>query len=197
MDTNRSLDELKKLAKKNSNITYQEWNAYAHENGYLSSIVLIDRSHLEAWDQLIDKLLQRNKKELRIEIARKKADDKLQDKIIEKRDILHYALNEYGLNHEVTRKASDEIDKLINKYYSKKHDKEYPTNSDMYEEYRKSYEQLKQMSIQLQRFPSIEEWNKYAKENDYRNSECIKYISGLTWHELRSKIDLEKNLKIF
>ena len=36
-------------------------------------------------------------------------------------------------------------------------------------------------------FPTIEEWNHYAKENDLLNSESLKYISDRSWHDLRNK----------
>ena len=42
------------------------------------------------------------------------------------------------------------------------------------------------------KFPTVKEWNIYAKENQLLSSESIKYIAGVNWHELRNRIKLEK-----
>lgn len=63
----------------------------------------------------------------------------------------------------------------------------------MHEQYKKSYKQLSKIMLQFNESISAEAWNKYAKENNYLNSESMKYISRLNWNELKSKINIEKN----
>ena len=58
----------------------------------------------------------------------------------------------------------------------------------MYEKYVQSIKDLKKITKDFIRFPTIKEWNHYAKEKDLLNSESLKYISGNSWHNLRNKI---------
>ena len=48
------------------------------------------------------------------------------------------------------------------------------------------------MTVKKIEFPTVKEWNKYAKENQLLSSESIKYIAGVNWHELRNRIELKK-----
>lgn len=52
-----SKKELKKLLKKNKNLSYHEWNEYAYKNGYFSSIVIMDHENVEKWEELVKKLV--------------------------------------------------------------------------------------------------------------------------------------------
>ena len=63
----------------------------------------------------------------------------------------------------------------------------------MYAQYRKAYRKLVLLTSQFNENISVEAWNKYAKDNNYLSVESMKFISGLNWNELKSKIDLEKN----
>lgn len=101
-----------------------------------------------------------------------------------------------GLNSVETREISDKMDKLINKYYDSIKETEYPDFSDMFMYYQKSYKALKIVTQQLERFPSVAEWNKYAKENYCLSSASIEYISRLNWKYLKIKVERELNLKI-
>lgn len=58
----------------------------------------------------------------------------------------------------------------------------------MYHKYIDSVKSLKKITGDFINFPTINEWNHYAKENDFLNSESLKYISGNNWHDLRNKI---------
>lgn len=44
--------EFKRILKKNKNITYHEWNDYAHENGFFSSITIMSHEEAEKWEDL-------------------------------------------------------------------------------------------------------------------------------------------------
>ena len=57
----------------------------------------------------------------------------------------------------------------------------------MYKKYVESINAIEKITQDFGEFPSIPEWNKYAKEKDLLNSESIKYISGLNWHDLRNR----------
>lgn len=112
------------------------------------------------------------------------------------RNKLHKSIKKYGVNAEETRKMSDEMDKLINEYYDNIQQIEYPTDSEMKVYYEQSYKQLKIVTQQLERFPSTQEWNKFAKENCLLSSMSMQYISKLNWNYLRAKVLRELNMNI-
>ena len=58
----------------------------------------------------------------------------------------------------------------------------------MYIKYLESINCLRKIARDFVRFPTIKEWNYYAKENNLLNSESLKYISGNSWHDLRNRI---------
>ena len=88
------------------------------------------------------------------------------------------------------------MDKLINEYYDNIQQIEYPTDSEMKVYYEQSYKQLKIVTQQLERFPSTQEWNKFAKENCLLSSMSMQYISKLNWNYLRTKVLRELNMDI-
>ena len=98
------------------------------------------------------------------------------------RNKLHESIKKNGLDSDKTRKISDEMDKLINEYYDNIQQIEYPTDSEMKVYYEQSYKQLKIVTQQLERFPSTQEWNKFAKENCLLSSMSMQYISKLNWN---------------
>lgn len=108
--------------------------------------------------------------------------------IEELRQKLHRAIEEYGLDSEETRKISVEMDKLLNK-------RGYNEKNLMYNKYLESMFELRKITNLFAKFPTIDEWNKYAKDNLLLNSESIKYISGLDWNKLRDRIKKDLNKK--
>lgn len=112
------------------------------------------------------------------------------------RNKLHKSIKKHGVNAEETRKISDEMDKLINEYYDNIQRISYPTDSEMKVYYEQSYKQLKIVTQQLESFPSVQEWNKFAKENCLLSSMSMQYISKLNWNYLRTKILRELNMDI-
>jgi len=44
--------EFKRMIKKNKNMTYHEWNDYAHENEFFSSITIMSHEDAERWEDL-------------------------------------------------------------------------------------------------------------------------------------------------
>ena len=109
---------------------------------------------------------------------------------------LDVAIKRYGLNSNETREISKEIDELIKEYYDKNKIIEYPNNSEMIIYYKKSYEALKIITLQAQKFPSIKEWNSFAKRNNYLSHISLEYISKLNWNYLKIKVERELNLDI-
>ena len=75
---------------------------------------------------------------------------------------------------------------LVNSYY--KNEKQYSKDNIIYIKYKESINYLRKFTKDFVEFPTIKEWNYYAKENGLLNSESIKYISGSNWHELRNRI---------
>ena len=112
------------------------------------------------------------------------------------RNKLHKSIKKHGVSAEETRKISDEMDKLINEYYDNIQQIEYPADSEMRVYYEQSYKKLKLVTQQLERFPSVQEWNKFAKENVLLSSMSLQYISKLNWNYLRTKILRELNMDI-
>ena len=117
-------------------------------------------------------------------------------KIRSLRNKLHKSIKKNGLDSDETRKISDEMDKLINEYYDNIQRISYPTDSEMRLYYEQSYKQLKIVTQQLERFPSVQEWNKFAKENCLLSSMSMQYISKLNWNYLRAKVLRELNMDI-
>ena len=117
-------------------------------------------------------------------------------KIRSLRNKLHKSIKKNGLDSDETRKISDEMDKLINEYYDNIQRISYPANSEMKVYYEQSYKQLKIVTQQLERFPSTQEWNKFAKENCLLSSMSMQYISKLNWNYLRAKVLRELNMDI-
>lgn len=112
------------------------------------------------------------------------------------RNKLHKSIKKNGLDSNETRKISDEMDKLINEYYDNIQQIEYPADSEMKLYYEYSYRALKTVVQQLERFPSTQEWNKFAKENCLLSSMSMQYISKLNWNYLRTKVLRELNMNI-
>ncbi|MCI8761080.1 MAG: hypothetical protein HFJ34_08280 [Clostridia bacterium] len=99
---------------------------------------------------------------------------------------LHNSIEINGLNSEKTWKISKRYNELVNFHYQ--NERQYRSNNFMYRKYQESIRYLKRITIDFVEFPTIKEWNHYAKENDLLNSESIKYMSGSSWHKLRNKI---------
>ena len=114
------------------------------------------------------------------------------DKFERLRKKLNESIEQNGLNSEKTKKISRKFDELINSYYEK--EVQYSHESIMYKKYVESINELSKITKDFAEFPSIPEWNKYAKEKGLLNSESIKYISGLNWHDLRNRT-VSKKLK--
>ena len=116
-------------------------------------------------------------------------------KIERLRKKLHNYIEKFGLNSEQTQKVSKELDQLINEY--NKQQRVFAEGNKTGEAYKLSTKEIKKLTIENGEFPTIEEWNKIAKDHVLLNSESIKYISNLNWNELREKILYEINKKIF
>lgn len=111
-------------------------------------------------------------------------------------NILNDDVEDNNLNNESALKLGNKIDKLINDYYSLSIPKrEFPLKSKMKEFYDASYRELKRITIENNRFPELEEWNKYAKENNLLSSESMKYISMMEWKYLKLRIKRQINKK--
>lgn len=117
-------------------------------------------------------------------------------KIRSLRNKLHKSIKKNGLDSDETRKISDEMDKLINEYYDNIQRISYPTDSEMRLYYEQSYRAMKTTTQQLERFPSIQEWNQIAKEKYLLSSTSMQYISKLNWNYLRAKVLRELNMDI-
>lgn len=105
------------------------------------------------------------------------------------REKLHESIDKHGLHAEKTRKISKRYDELVNSYYQ--NERQYHEDNVMNVKYSESVKYLKKMAKDFIKFPTIKEWNCYAKKNNLLNSESLKYISGNAWHDLRNRISSE------
>ena len=175
-----SIKILKGKIKKEINLKKEQWDIYAKVNHLYSSNTIYAHENVLNWEQL--------KKKLR------KKDKKLDIKIEKIRYQLHKSIEESGLNSEKTKKLNQEINTLINLYYATKDEnyiksqKDYPRDSEIWQRYQISYTQLRNTTIDFNKFPNIKQWNHIAKQNLYLNHQTMEYISGLTWNEIREKI---------
>ena len=101
---------------------------------------------------------------------------------------LHEAIEEYGINSKEVYRLSIKIDKLLN-------ERGYDDKNVIYNRYLHSMYELRKITKLFAKFPTVEEWNRYAKENLLLNSGRIKYISGLNWHKLKDRIKNDLNKK--
>ncbi|MCI8345732.1 MAG: hypothetical protein HFJ42_07290 [Clostridia bacterium] len=53
----RTRKEFKKILKENKDITYNEWNDYAHKNGFFSSITIMAHEDAKNWKELKSKFM--------------------------------------------------------------------------------------------------------------------------------------------
>lgn len=109
---------------------------------------------------------------------------------------LERAVNEKGLNSCEVREISDKMDELINEYERSIETVKYSQYSDMKRYYEKSYMELKKITDDFKKFPSVPEWNLYAKNNDLLSNVSMEYISKLNWNYLKIKVERELNFKI-
>lgn len=101
-----------------------------------------------------------------------------------------------GIQSFATRKLSDKMDDLINNYYKSVEVVHFPDNSKMKDYYKRSCDEIKSITKELNKFPTISQWNQHAKENNLLSSASLQYITKLDWNYLRAKISKEINLKI-
>ena len=109
---------------------------------------------------------------------------------------LEKAIEDKGVNSDEVRKISDKIDKLINEYEESIKTVEYPKENAFFECYKKSYLELRKITEDFKKFPNVEEWNKYAKENNLLSHVSMEYISKLNWKYLKIKVERELNFKV-
>ena len=96
------------------------------------------------------------------------------------------AIEKYGINSKRTIVISEKFNKLLNLYYQSS--VEFSEDNLMNSKYVESMKILKKISRDFSKFPTVDEWNKYAKEHNLLCSESIKYITGVNWNEIRNKI---------
>ena len=99
---------------------------------------------------------------------------------------LDYSIEKNGINSDKTKRLSERFDKMVNNYY--KNEKQYKEDSIIHIKYLESIQRLKRITKDFVKFPTINDWNHYAKEKNLLNSESLKYISGNNWNNLRNRI---------
>lgn len=111
-----------------------------------------------------------------------------ESKIEKLRKKMYQCIQKYGIASEQTNKVSMQLDEIINQYYRMR---TFPPDSKMKEYFDISYEALKKYFSKYRTFATIEEWNHFAKENNYLSSISIEYITQLKWRELERLITTE------
>lgn len=90
------------------------------------------------------------------------------------REKMYNCISKYGLESKQTYEASTCLDKEIAEYY-KLHPMKYY--------YEKSIDGLKEYINKYNKKPSIKEWNKYARDNNYLSSESMGYIGNVKFND--------------
>ena len=112
----------------------------------------------------------------------------ISEQIEELRCKLHKELEKSGFDTKKALKISEELDELIEKFYVEKNMKKTDNkNNSLYKEYMIAYNKLKELLKNNGIFPTEKEWN----NEKYLNSRSIKYVSGISWRNLKKKIKLE------
>lgn len=101
-----------------------------------------------------------------------------------------------GVNSNKTREISLKVDELINEYYESIKIRQYPPTSIIGNCYEVSYRELKFITLDNSKFPSVQEWNEYAKQNCLLSATAIQYVNMLDWNYIRAKVARELNTKI-
>lgn len=116
----------------------------------------------------------------------------ISEQIEELRCKLHKELEKSGFDTKKALKISEELDKLIEKFYIEKNMKKPNDNGNiLYKEYLIAYNKLKNLVKKLDWFPTEKEWNDIAKNEKYLNSRSMKCISKKSWGSLKKKILVE------
>ncbi len=116
----------------------------------------------------------------------------ISEQIEELRCKLHKELEKSGFDTKKALKISEELDELIEKFYVEKNMKKInDKNNSLYKEYIIAYNRLKEIFKEDGTFPTEKEWNNIAKNEKYLNSRSIKYVSEISWVNLKKKIRLE------
>ncbi len=109
---------------------------------------------------------------------------------------LNNGIKQNKLSDKEIVEISNELDKLINHYYSLSlQTRKFPMSSKMKVFYDESYKELINMTKKNNKFPELEEWNKYAKKNHLLSTESMKYITKLEWKYIKLKVNKEINNK--
>ena len=69
---------------------------------------------------------------------------------------------------------------------------QYPKDSFIYLKYEESIKCLKEITRKKEKFQQYRNGINMQRKNKLLSSESIKYISGVNWHELRSRTNLEE-----
>ena len=115
----------------------------------------------------------------------------ISEQIEELRCKLHKELEKSGFDTKKALKISEELDELIENFYIEKNMKKTNDNNSLYKEYMIAYNRLKELLKKNGIFPTEKEWNNIAKYEKYLNSRSIKYVSGISWGNLKKKIKIE------
>lgn len=109
-------------------------------------------------------------------------------KIMSLKEKLYKNIDRSSLKSDETREVSLEIDELVNRYYQTLERRKFPNSSVIPQLYENSYEALKSVTLQLEHFPAVEEWNNFAQKHRYLCNVSLEYISRIDWHKLEIKI---------
>lgn len=173
----KSVNELIIVLRKNPNITRIEWDEYANKYNFYSAITIITHNHVDSWEGLKKKLVKQKIKFNYKEI-----------KNVRKR--LNESVKVNGIQSEITRELSDEMDILINYYYKSIEVVEIK-DPVLINGYRKSYKHLKEYVKEINKFPTKSEWSSYAQKYDCLSTESMHYISMLDWRHLEKRVKVE------
>lgn len=112
------------------------------------------------------------------------------------RKILTKTITKTGIHSKETTEISNQIDRLIVQYYKQTKTISFPTESSTNQFFEKSYQALKIVTLDNNKFPTVEQWNQFAKKNDCLSHKSLEYITRLDWNYLEIKVERELNFEL-
>lgn len=112
------------------------------------------------------------------------------------RKILNKTISKTGIYSDETKNISNQIDRLIVQYYQQTKAITFPTESSTNQFFEKSYQALKIVTINNNKFPTVTEWNEFAKKNNCLCHKSLEYITRLDWNYLEIKVQRELNFEL-
>ncbi len=97
------------------------------------------------------------------------------------KELLYYQILNLGIKIKKSSNIEEKLENIIKKYYEE---------TDSLNPYINSKNHLVSMMIEG-KFPTVDKWDKIAKEEGYLSHISIEYIAGCNWKKLKKNLMFE------